>query len=102
MNLPKTIRQIYREETGKDAEIASPLEGFELAVYVEAPSKDYIDWLERRASRTGGSANTSTNIASDAMRRFDDVDIESLSDHDLAWTARIIVREYRAALTHIA
>lgn len=61
MNLPKTIRQIYRDETGKDAEMASPLEGFELAVYVEAPSKDYIDWLERRASRTGGSANTSTN-----------------------------------------
>jgi len=64
MNLPKTIRQIYREETGKDAEIASPLEGFELAVYVEAPSKDYIDWLESRASKTGGNTNTFTNIGS--------------------------------------
>lgn len=45
---------------------------------------------------------TAHNMASDAMRRFDDVNIEALSDHDMAWTARIIVREYRAALAHIA
>jgi len=39
-------------------------------------------------------------IATNSMRRFEDVDIEALSDYDMAWTARIIVREYRKAMEY--
>ena len=60
----------------------------------DASCKVFTDNLE--------ALKPSHNTASDAMRRFDDVDIENLSDYDMAWTARIIVREYRAALTRIA
>ena len=63
-------------------------------------------WLAKEAwqaaSENAEALKPSHNNASDAMRRFDDVDIENLSDYDMAWTARIIVREYRAALTRIA
>ena len=40
-------------------------------------------------------------IATKSMQRFNDVDIEQLNDNELAWTAKIIVREYRASLERI-
>jgi hypothetical protein len=52
-------------------------------------------------SELADGLNLSYHIANNAMRRFDDVDIDALSDHDMAWTARIIVREYRNTLTHL-
>ena len=46
-------------------------------------------------------ANMNGQNAFYAMRRFDDVDIENMSDHELAWVARIIVREYRKSMKKI-
>lgn len=50
MNQNKSIRQIYKEETGEDSEQSfGNSEECKLAIFVEAPTKDYILWLEQRA-----------------------------------------------------
>lgn len=53
MSTNKNIKQIYREKVGKEPEESYGIdEGFGLAVYIEAPTKDYIKWLEGLALRS--------------------------------------------------
>ena len=62
--LPKTLRTIYKEHTGKSADGAVSSDDHGLAAYIEGPTQDYIRWLEDRASKAGELANTASNIAS--------------------------------------
>jgi len=45
----KTIRDIYKEQTGRDAVIGATDEQHSIAVYVEGPTKHYLEWVEERA-----------------------------------------------------
>jgi hypothetical protein len=66
MSMGNDVTKLYKAETGKDALGAWGNDDTEndMYCYVEGPTMDYVRWLEGRASRTRGSANTPTNMSS--------------------------------------
>ena len=71
----KTIRTIYTEQTGNYAEASASNDDHGLALYIEAPTAKYIQWLEECAAKSIGTpAEQTDNSPMDAMQRRRDVE----------------------------